>query len=68
MTHDGPTWLALAAFALLAPAAAGCGSDGSEADRLGIGATCSADEDCRRIDLADGGAVQLQCLTQFAAG
>jgi hypothetical protein len=50
-------------------AALGCGDDDTtEADRIGIAATCTVDEDCRRIELEDGGVVQLQCLTQFTAG
>ncbi|MBO6934751.1 MAG: hypothetical protein JJ863_07245 [Deltaproteobacteria bacterium] len=48
--------------------AAACGDDGGDADRVGIAAVCTADEDCRDFELPDGGVVQLQCLTQFKGG
>jgi len=48
--------------------AVACGDDDGTADRVGIAATCTVDEDCRSFDLADGGVLQLQCLTQFKNG
>jgi hypothetical protein len=45
-----------------------CGDDddeGTEADRLGVGATCSSNNDCLRQ--GDGG-INLSCLTQFKGG
>lgn len=58
--------LLLALCALLA--GAGCGDDDGTADQVGIAATCEVDDDCRDLELADGGVVQLQCLTQFKGG
>ena len=40
---------------------AGCGSDGSEADRLGVGAECVATEDCDED-------TEQECLQEFAGG
>jgi hypothetical protein len=50
------------AFALLGIPVAGCDddSDGSEADRLGVGAECTADTDCTTEGTS--------CLTQFKGG
>ena len=45
-----------------------CGDDdddGTEADRLGVGATCKSNDDCLRE--GDGG-VNLSCLKQFKGG
>lgn len=43
-----------------------CDDDkGTEADRLGVGAECKSNDDCRRD--GDGG-VNLSCLTQFKGG
>lgn len=44
----------------------GC-SGGTEADQLGVAATCESDNDCATI-LVDGAETQLTCLTQFSAG
>lgn len=49
---------ALAAAASLV--AAGCGDDGNEADRRGVGATCTTAEDCFEMDQS--------CLEQFKGG
>ena len=51
--------------------ALGCGDDDANtADRVGIAATCTMTSDCAAVesDAADGGIVQLQCLTQFKGG
>ncbi len=43
-----------------------CGDDeGTEADRLGVGAECTGDDDCLR-EGEDG--INLACLTQFKGG
>ena len=49
-------WLALLLTAVVA-----CGDDGTEADRLGVGAQCAATDECNP-DLA------LVCLPQFKGG
>lgn len=58
-------------LALVNPMAA-CGDDNddtsSEADLLGIGATCERDSDCAEFEVEDGGVQQLHCLTQFTGG
>ena len=62
------TTLLLGSMALLIGA---CGDDDANtADRVGIAATCTMTTDCAAVasDAADGGVVQLQCLTQFAGG
>lgn len=42
----------------------GCGDDGAtEADRLGVGALCTANAECATVDEVD-----LECLTQFNGG
>lgn len=44
--------------------AGGCGDDGAtEADRLGVGAQCTASAECDTV-----GELELECLTQFAGG
>ncbi len=44
--------------------AGGCGDGGAtEADRLGIGAECTASAECDTVD-----DVELECLTQFTGG
>lgn len=48
------------ALSLLCVASFGCGDDGNEADRRGVGAACTIDEDC-----FEEGQV---CLTAFAGG
>ena len=49
---------------LLFGAAAGCGDDGgTEADRLGVGAECTASEGCDVVD-----EIELECLTEFKGG
>ncbi|UCF47656.1 MAG: hypothetical protein JSU89_10815 [Myxococcales bacterium] len=49
---------------LLVGAVAGCGNDGgTEADRLGVGAECTASEGCDVVD-----EIELECLTEFAGG
>ncbi|MCB9618191.1 MAG: hypothetical protein H6724_01925 [Sandaracinus sp.] len=61
--------ISLLALLTLPGFAFGCGDDdGSDADRVGIAASCVVDEDCRRFESADGGVVQLRCLTQFSGG
>lgn len=48
-----------------------CGDDDANtADRVGIAASCRMTSDCATVpsDTADGGVVQLQCLTQFKGG
>ena len=46
-------------------AVAGCGDDGStEADRIGVGAQCTASAECESADEE----VELVCLTQFTGG
>lgn len=52
-------WIVAAAVAL----ASGCGDDATEADRLGIGAACTASAVCETVD-----EIELECLTQFAGG
>lgn len=54
----------LVACAVLAMA---CGDDedGTEADRLGVGAECASDDDC--LQEGDGG-INLRCLRQFKGG
>jgi hypothetical protein len=47
---------------LVLTAALSCGG-GNEADRLGIAAECTKDDDCPRVDDA-----QLTCLTMFKGG
>jgi hypothetical protein len=39
-----------------------CGDDGTEADRLGVGAQCTASDQCEQDPTAQ------ECLTQFAGG
>jgi hypothetical protein len=58
----------LGACAVLAAVLVGCGDDeddGSEADRLGVGAECTSNDDCLRE--GDGG-INLACLRQFKGG
>lgn len=45
----------------------GCSSGGTEADRLGVAATCQSDSDCALVTI-DGKETRLSCLTQFDAG
>ena len=50
---------------LLAGVAAGCGGDEStEADRIGVGAECTASTECESPDEE----IELTCLTQFTGG
>jgi hypothetical protein len=53
---------------LIAAAGLGCGDDddGTQADRLGVGAECESDDDCLQSE-RDGGISQ-ECLTQFKGG
>ncbi len=44
-------------------AVAGCGDESTEADRIGVGAECVANEDCPPQD-----ELELECLTQFKGG
>ena len=48
--------------------ALGCGDDddGAEAERLGVGAQCTSDDDCLQSEV-DGGLSE-SCLTQFKGG
>ncbi len=48
---------------LISGAAAGCGDDSTEADRLGVGAQCTEAAECRAETT-----VELSCLTQFKGG
>lgn len=43
--------------------ACGCGDDATEADRLGVGAACTASATCETVD-----EIELECLTQFTGG
>jgi hypothetical protein len=43
---------------------AGCGDDGTAADRIGVGAQCTADGECESADEE----IELVCLTQFTGG
>jgi len=49
---------------------AGCGSNGTPADQLGVGAQCTVTADCPEVvfDGTDAGVVQLECLTAFTGG
>ena len=49
-------------------AIAGCGSDETEADRIGVAAECSSDTDCPIIECDVEPCPVLACLTQFAGG
>ena len=42
----------------------GCGDDGTEADRIGVGAQCTPDGECESADEE----IELVCLTQFTGG
>lgn len=53
----------LTAVLLLALLSAGCGDDSTEADRLGVGAECTASAECDTVD-----DIELNCLTQFDGG
>jgi hypothetical protein len=56
-------------LSILLVAAWGCGDDddvGTEADRVGVGRECDADDDCPQ-STHDGGISQ-ECLTQFKGG
>ena len=53
----------MAALSLVLCLGPACGDDETEADRLGVGAACTSDEDC----LHDGD-VELTCLKQFKGG
>jgi hypothetical protein len=44
--------------------AAGCGDDGTEADRIGVGAQCTDSGECESADKE----ITLVCLTQFTGG
>jgi hypothetical protein len=57
----------LSALALASITCTGCGDDDvSEADRLGVGAECSSDDDCVQSSI-DAGFSQ-RCLRQFKGG
>lgn len=43
------------------------GSDGTEADKLGVAASCTATSDCAMVNIDDT-TVQLSCLEQFKGG
>lgn len=53
----------LTAVLLVALLSAGCGDDSTEADRLGVGAECTASAECDTVD-----DIELDCLTQFDGG
>ena len=50
-------------FACLLLGLFACGDDSTEADRIGVGAECSTNEDCPPQD-----GLALECLTQFDGG
>jgi hypothetical protein len=69
MRRNSATWATLGIGAILGlNVTAGCGDDdGTAADRIGIAAECSSNEDCpeaRRNDET----VQLACILQFRGG
>ena len=61
-----------ASLALLCAASFACGGDGdddsTEADRVGVGAACSDENDCREQSDTDTEGEDLVCLLQFAGG
>ena len=66
-THRLPYTLWLCALLVGVLGVAGCGDDdGTEADRLGVGAECETDDDCLQ-STRDGGISQ-HCLEQFKGG
>ena len=42
----------------------GCGAGSTEADRIGVGAECTASAECESADEE----IELECLTQFTGG
>lgn len=61
----------IACFLALALSCVACGDDdANHADTIGIAATCATTSECPRVPShsADGGVVQLVCLTQFKGG
>lgn len=59
LNHSPGRWLCAAAI-LCALHACGDGSDGTEADELGVGAQCASDDECAEE--------QQRCLQQFKGG
>lgn len=57
--------LSMVAAGGLVAATLGCA--GSDADALGIAATCQENEDCAQVTI-DGEEIQLSCLTEFKDG
>lgn len=53
---------------LLVPACGSSDGGGTAADRLGVAAECAREADCATFNTADGGQIQLQCLTDFKGG
>ena len=52
------------ACVMVAGVAAGCGDEGTEADRIGVGAQCTDDGQCESADEE----ITLVCLTEFTGG
>jgi hypothetical protein len=52
------------ACVMVAGVAAGCGDEGTEADRIGVGAQCTDDGQCESADEQ----ITLVCLRQFTGG
>ncbi len=57
-------WMAGGSWFVAIVTVAGCGGEGAtEADRLGVGAECTASAQCATVD-----EVELECLTRFNGG
>jgi len=69
-TEDPAMHLRLIPLLLAALLSVGCGSNGTPADALGVGAQCASTLDCPEVvfDGTDAGVVQLECLTAFTGG
>lgn len=59
MMHHKLVWVVGTSLFLL-----GCGDDSTEADRIGVGAECTASAECDSPDEE----IELECLTLFAGG
>ncbi len=59
MMHHKLVWVVGTSLFLL-----GCGDDSTEADRIGVGAQCTASAQCESPDEG----IELECLTQFTGG
>ena len=69
MQRESATWVSLGVSLLGSLyVTAGCGDDdGTAADRIGIAAECSADDDCPETRRGDQ-TLQLTCLREFRGG